>query len=362
MSNKHEEKFKAFVLMPFDKEFDAIFNNLIKPPLEEIGYDVKRADSDLNQENILKDIMRNLAGADLVLVDLTSLNANVLYELGISHAMQKSTILLTQSIEDVPFDLRSYRMILYSIHFSEAPKLSKELKEIGEGVKTGKIRFGNPVADFLPQMRQSTNYIMPKTVMKVAEKKVAEEEKGFLDFAVNGEKSMINITKCTVQMTKATLEIGEIMQRRTEQSKSIRLSRIPGVASKIYQLTKMIARDMIQYAERLKEEQPKLHKEWEFFAENTTGLIQIAKIRTKKEKGKVIMFRNSMEELKSANNGALGMIEEFLKSLKDLKGISRDVNRASDRIISVLDLIISDLVVAESYCTKIITLLDEKIE
>lgn len=362
MSNKHEKKFMAFVLMPFDKEFDAIFNNLIKPPLEEIGYDVKRADSDLNQENILKDIMRNIAGADLVLVDLTSLNANVLYELGISHTMQKPTILLTQSIEDVPFDLRSYHTTIYSIHFSEAPKLSKKLKEIGEGVKTGKIRFGNPVADFLPQMRQSTNYIVPKAVMKVAEKKVAEEEKGFLDFAVNGEKSITNVTKCTLQMTKATLEMGKIMQRRTEQSKSIRLSRIPGVASKIYQLTKTIARDMIQYAERLKEEQPKLHKEWEFFAENTTGLIQIAKIRTKEEKGKVIMFRNSMEELKSANNGALDKIEEFLKSIKDLKGISRDVNRASDRIISVLDLIISDFVVAESYCTKIITLLDEKIE
>lgn len=50
--------------MPFDKEFDAVFKNLIRPTLEEIGYDVKRADSDLNQENTLKDIMRGIAGAD----------------------------------------------------------------------------------------------------------------------------------------------------------------------------------------------------------------------------------------------------------------------------------------------------------
>ena len=35
---------RAFVLMPFDSEFDMIFNELIKPALEEVGYDVKRAD------------------------------------------------------------------------------------------------------------------------------------------------------------------------------------------------------------------------------------------------------------------------------------------------------------------------------
>ena len=115
---------KAFVLMPFDSEFDKIFNDLIKPTLEEAGYDVNRADSILNQQTILKDIVRGIAEADLVVADLTSLNVNVFYELGISHALRKHAVLLTQSMEEVPFDLRSYRIIRYSVHYAEAPKLS----------------------------------------------------------------------------------------------------------------------------------------------------------------------------------------------------------------------------------------------
>lgn len=74
-------KLKAFVLMPFDPEFDLIFNKLIKPALEDVGYEVTRADSFLNQENILKDVVRGIAEADLVVADLTTLNANVFYEL-----------------------------------------------------------------------------------------------------------------------------------------------------------------------------------------------------------------------------------------------------------------------------------------
>ena len=44
----------AFVLMPFEPEFDDIYENLIKPTLEDAGYDVQRADSTFDQQNILR--------------------------------------------------------------------------------------------------------------------------------------------------------------------------------------------------------------------------------------------------------------------------------------------------------------------
>ena len=47
----------VFVIMPFDPEFTSIFDELIKPALEEIGFSVIRADSFLDQQNILKDII-----------------------------------------------------------------------------------------------------------------------------------------------------------------------------------------------------------------------------------------------------------------------------------------------------------------
>jgi len=40
--------------MPFEPEFDDIYENLIKPTLEDAGYDVQRADSTFDQQNILR--------------------------------------------------------------------------------------------------------------------------------------------------------------------------------------------------------------------------------------------------------------------------------------------------------------------
>ena len=77
--------------MPFAPEFNAIYKDLIKPALEEAGYVVSRADSDLHQESILRRIIKGITGAKLIIAELTTLNPNVLYELGL---FQASGILL----------------------------------------------------------------------------------------------------------------------------------------------------------------------------------------------------------------------------------------------------------------------------
>lgn len=369
MSQEVERTLRAFVLMPFDPEFDAIFNDLIKPALEEGGYDVKRADNILDQQNILKDIVRSIAEADLVVADLTSLNANVFYELGIAHTMQRPTVLLTQSSEDIPFDLKSYRVITYSIHFIEAPQLLRKLKEIGEKAKSGEVGFGNPVSDFLPEMREAK--FSPTTQAKRATIEAAREmgveteereEKGIWDFAVDGEKSMNDIAECIVRMTEATQEIGGKLQQRTADVQRITQSAIPGTASQVHKLAAAVAMEMIQYAERLEEEQPKLHNAWESFDENASGLIQNTQIHTKEDRGKALEFRSSVDKLRSEIRRAVDGVQGFRVAVARMKGISRDVNRASKRVAHILDLLISDLEGADSYCTKILALLDEKIE
>ena len=51
----------------------------------------------------------------MMLADLTGKNANVLYELGLAHAIDKPVVLLSQSMDDVPFDLRALRVITYDV-------------------------------------------------------------------------------------------------------------------------------------------------------------------------------------------------------------------------------------------------------
>jgi hypothetical protein len=46
-------------------------------------------------------------------VDFSGKNPNVFYEVGIANTLGKHVIPITQHMEDIPFDLRHHRVILY---------------------------------------------------------------------------------------------------------------------------------------------------------------------------------------------------------------------------------------------------------
>ncbi|HBL11573.1 MAG TPA: hypothetical protein DD379_09230, partial [Cyanobacteria bacterium UBA11162] len=70
-------------------DFNRIYQDLIKPALEEAGFESFRADEEAVSGDILTDMFQELLLADLVLADLSIDNANVFYELGIRHALRK---------------------------------------------------------------------------------------------------------------------------------------------------------------------------------------------------------------------------------------------------------------------------------
>jgi len=72
-----------------------------------------KADDIYGTAPIIRDIWETIWKAKVVVADVTSKNPNVNYELGLCHALGVPTILITQSIDDVPFDYRHRRCILY---------------------------------------------------------------------------------------------------------------------------------------------------------------------------------------------------------------------------------------------------------
>ena len=134
--------------MPFAAEFEDVYKYLISEGLESAGYIVKRADDIKSQSNIIGDIVKGITTSDLIVADLTGANPNVYYELGIAHALNKKVILITQEIDDLPFDLRSYRVIGYSVYFAKMNQAKKELSELANEAFNGRLPFGNPVKDF----------------------------------------------------------------------------------------------------------------------------------------------------------------------------------------------------------------------
>jgi RNA polymerase sigma factor (sigma-70 family) len=103
----------CFVLMPFGPPFDRYFANIYKPAISDAGLDPARADDLFRPSSILHDIWHHVRTARVLLADLTGTNSNVFYELGLAHAIGKPVVLVSDDIEDVPFDLRGLRILIY---------------------------------------------------------------------------------------------------------------------------------------------------------------------------------------------------------------------------------------------------------
>ena len=104
----------AFILMPFSPVLAPVYEDIVKPVLQKAGLRPIRADDLFDNRPIMDEVWQNIERARLLVSDLTGRNPNVFYETGIAHAMGKEVILLTRDLNDVPFDLRHIRCIVYS--------------------------------------------------------------------------------------------------------------------------------------------------------------------------------------------------------------------------------------------------------
>lgn len=125
----------VFVVMPFDKSFDDIYQIGIKETAKSLSLQCQRSDEIIHTQNVIcTAICQPIRAARYVVVDITGKNPNVFYELGLTHARvedpdqsNKSVIIITQDIDDIPFDLRNMSVIQYDSIGSLRTKLKEVL-------------------------------------------------------------------------------------------------------------------------------------------------------------------------------------------------------------------------------------------
>ena len=103
----------CFIVMPFDPMFNTQYERVIRPAVESVGLDCVRGDEIFSKPNIMADIWKSMREARVIIAELTGRNPNVLYEVGLAHAVGKPIIFLTRDENDVPFDLKALRYRYY---------------------------------------------------------------------------------------------------------------------------------------------------------------------------------------------------------------------------------------------------------
>lgn len=116
----------CFVIMPFSTELDFVYA-VMKKTVERHGLKFIRSDDIFVSRPVVEDLKTQIAEADLVIVDFTGKNPNVYYEAGLADAWKKKWIVLAQSPDDLTFDVRHIRTILYSNKMGADVKLRDNL-------------------------------------------------------------------------------------------------------------------------------------------------------------------------------------------------------------------------------------------
>lgn len=126
----HVDPRLCFVLMPFKEHWSKrIFEKYLRGNMEPFGFQCMKADS-LSGHIIIEDIWAKINQAALIIADVTGKNPNVMYEVGIAHALGKPTILITQELSNFPFDFVHLRHHGYEDNADGLEKFSQLMTQI----------------------------------------------------------------------------------------------------------------------------------------------------------------------------------------------------------------------------------------
>lgn len=109
-------------------------------------FKVVRADELPQPGSISHQVIKMLYFADLVIADLTGSNPNVVYELAVRHAFNKISIHLINKAEQIPFDLKDERTIVFDLADPDSVNDCKlELTKVVKEMEKRKFEYSSPV-------------------------------------------------------------------------------------------------------------------------------------------------------------------------------------------------------------------------
>lgn len=136
---------------------DRTFENVIKPVFDELDILCYRA-CDLEQSGVIDvEMYENILKSDIVVADISTLNPNAIYELGVRHALKpNTTIVIAEDKIKMPFDINhvfihTYKHLEDDIGVTEAERfkayLTKQVKAF-----IAKPKVDSPVYTFIPNL------------------------------------------------------------------------------------------------------------------------------------------------------------------------------------------------------------------
>jgi class 3 adenylate cyclase len=112
--------------MPGGTASDERFQRAIRPACDAASVECRSSVDLASQGQLLQEVYAQLQTVDAVVADVSGNNPNVLFELGYAHALQRPTLILAENFHNLPFDIKSFQVILYG---DDLQRLRSELTQ-----------------------------------------------------------------------------------------------------------------------------------------------------------------------------------------------------------------------------------------
>lgn len=319
------EKKKVFVIMPFKDEFFEVYEMLKMEFID--SFEFSNAGDEGNQQNVLKDVIQPIYEADVIIADLTGLNPNVMYELGLAHSFNKKTITITQDdLSTLPFDLKQYRAKDYSTHFKKFAELIVYLKTNLNGAVDNSVSYSNPVKDFLELTGEKDVSWFSDTKDSIV--LPDESDKGFLDFLADIESNTDKLTKNLNEINSDINEMTKGVEHSTSEINRVKTTGGSGTAAFVRKETKNAAKIIETFDKKLKEHNANLVSLWNEIEKNTLGLIENPYSSKSGNRESLIIYLKSLYNMKSSATSCAESVNVLRQTMRNNMGIERTMNQA----------------------------------
>ena len=152
----------VFVLMPFRyHDINTHYREVVKPAIVDCGWRCVRVDENDDATFIItREVIRQIEIADIVLADLTKLNPNVFYELGVAHAFGTNVLMIAKQGQKIPFDLKNHRVFQYTNDDKGRDDLRRYLEASIRDLSWSK-KENNPVHQYSSRVRELLDFYTP---------------------------------------------------------------------------------------------------------------------------------------------------------------------------------------------------------
>lgn len=340
------DKKKVFVIMPFQEEFFEVYE-MLKMKFSE-RFEFSNAGDEANQQNILKDIIQPIYEADVVIADLTGLNANVMYELGLAHSFNKKTIVITKDdLSVLPFDLKQYRAKDYDTHFKKFAELLDYLETNLIGAIENTVSYSNPVKDFLTLEKiNDVMWFSDKPSIELED----DSDKGFLDFLADIESNTLALTDTINEMNAGMKEMNGGVTSSTAEIERVNKNGGSGTASFVRKESKKVAKHIDSFSSKLRESNSSMSNLWDEIEKNTLGLLENKFASNENNKLHLIEYLKSLYGMKNSITDGNSSMEGLKTSMENVIGMERSLNQSVRFLISDIS---SYIVITERIKTSI---------